>query len=188
MLDINLIQRSWYVKQQRRNHPDVFQQIGPQVESFLKAVAPFESKRSYDAERIENAFVEMNNSMIRVQRTNRPVYVRGMETTGHSGIAATFHKTPGAYFWRIANGTIESEPILCADSLIPRSSRITERQRFLLDEADVSLLLQMQDAVSRRDTTQFFTALENARILSEGNPRLTKFMRQIEQSWEGNSE
>ncbi|MBU0508474.1 DUF2723 domain-containing protein [bacterium] len=188
MLDINLMQRSWYIKEQRRNHPDVFQGINRQVELFMDAVAPFESRQRYDAQRIESAFVEMHNSMIRLQRTHRPVYVRDVEAAGHSGIAASFPKTPGAYFWRITDDPNKSEPVLCADNFIPPSGKISERQRYLLNEAAVSSLLQMQDAYSRRDTIHYFAALASARTLSEGNPRLTKFMRQIEQNWEGNSE
>ena len=128
MLDLNLLQRPWYIRQEQRTHPDVFAGLDRQIDAFISEVAPFESGQPYDGPRIESAFVTMLNTMIVNQSSKRPVFIRDTYQTGHAGIAQKMKMIPGGYFLRITDSptpesVINVDPIVAG--LHDRDDRVT---------------------------------------------------------------
>jgi hypothetical protein len=147
MLDINLMQRSWYVKQERRAHPDVFNGLDCEIGQFLKEVAVFEARKPFDGKRIETAYLALMNGIIEKNMKHRPVYVRDMQASRHPGIAASFSKSPGAFFLRISEAS-EQNFILNPDNILTENSRYNDREKNLLHEAALSACLQGKQAMT----------------------------------------
>lgn len=174
MLDVNLLQRSWYVRQERRAHPDLFAGLDGEIETFLKEVAVFESGRPFNSQRIESAYLGMANGIISRNLSHRPVYVRDMQAYRHPGIAASFRKSPGAFFLRIGESS-QTEPILNADNMLSGRQRFEPREAVLLREAGMSAALQGSRAITTNDSTRVLTTLENALKLAPYDPMVRQF-------------
>ncbi len=175
MLDINLMQRSWYIKQQRRRHPQVFETADREVTVFLRAVEPFERGKPFNGPVIENAFVAMHHALIRNQIARHPVYLRDMVTSGHPKIGSGFTQIPGAYFLRIAEPPA-SEPVLNITSLISADNLADDRKRFLLQQAALSTMLQGRYAMGVADTVQLRRIVDECRSLTPVEPRISDFI------------
>jgi len=174
MLDVNLLQRSWYVRQERRAHPEVFAGLDGEIESFLKEVAIFESGRPFDSQRIESAYLGMANGIISRNMSHRPVYVRDMQAYRHPGIAASFRKSPGAFFLRIGEPS-RSEPILNADNLLSGRRRFEPCESVLLREAGMSAALQGSRAIAANDSARVLATLKAALKLAPYDPLVRQF-------------
>lgn len=151
MLDINLMQRSWYVEQEMRRRPQVFQKCEQEVAEFLKHVALFETGRPYNAQRLEAAFVAMHDCLIEHNRVNRPVYLRDTYAIGHPGVGERFSKVPGGFFWRIGAES-SAEPVFPVADLRLGKHRLAERERYLLKDVARSVELQGRYAMQSADT------------------------------------
>ena len=174
MLDVNLLQRSWYIRQERRAQPDVFAGLNGEIETFLKEVAVFEHGRSFDSRRIESAYLGMVNGIISRNLSRRPVYVRDMQACGHPGIASSYHKVPGAFFLRVGEPS-DTEPVLNADSLLSGRRRFEARERALLREAAVSAALQGKQAMMTGDSSRVRATLKAAQTLAPDDPLVRQF-------------
>lgn len=172
LLDVGLMQRSWYIEQERRNHPDVFRGSERQMDAFLRAVSRFETGESYDARNLEAAFVELHNSIIRGHLPRRPVYIRDVEEIHHPGIGAPFSKLPGGYFLRIAPNGVESEPVFQPEKLLDGVPDLSPRERRLFASAAHSALLQASHARQMNDTARVTEALNAALMLNGSDPRV----------------
>ena len=75
-LDINLLKRSWYIEWLQRYYPETMNSSQNEVNSFLKAVAPFESGDVYNGNEIQTCYENMIYSFINNNlRNGRDVYV-----------------------------------------------------------------------------------------------------------------
>ncbi len=77
VIDKELLRRSWYFNQLKRNYPTVIRNIENEVEKFLSALEPFESGGKFDPNLLE---VNYRNIMTRLvsQNADRDFYV-GLE-------------------------------------------------------------------------------------------------------------
>jgi len=182
LLDIGLMQRSWYIEQERRNHPDVFRGSERQTNDFLRAVSGFENGKSYDARSLEAAFVEMHNSIIRQQLPCRPVYIRDVEELHHPDIGAPFTKSPGGYFLRIAPSGVEKEPVFQAERLLAKAPAFATRERRLIASAAHSAVRQASHARMMNDTARVTEALSVALMLNGDDPRVLAQTQRIRES------
>jgi hypothetical protein len=175
MLDLNLLMRPWYLRQEMRNYPSVFTNCQSEIKTFIREVRPFENGQPYDGQRIEAAFVAMVRSIISTNLASRPVYIRDEVEAGHHGIMAGFQKIPGAYFLRVApfSGT---EPILQASAIRRGLTTIGERENYLLDAAAMSAMSQCRTALKGGDTTTAKAALSQAELLVSDNPDARRFI------------
>lgn len=75
VIDKELLRRSWYFDQLRRNHPALYARSEPEIKTFLAELYKFEHGLPYAVEQIEGAFRSMINGMIDRNIGERPVYL-----------------------------------------------------------------------------------------------------------------
>jgi hypothetical protein len=176
MLDLNLMERSWYVRQQVLQHPSIFKGSELEVANFLKELVPFETGKPYQEQRIETAFVAMNNSLLKHGLNERPVYVRDVAATGHTGVGANFPYKTGAYFSRISS-TALSDSVLDAATILHGRTSFSERERYLLYQAAVAAIQQGSDAMTASDTLRVRAAVKAVSLLSQYAPATQTFLK-----------
>ncbi|MEJ5351997.1 MAG: DUF2723 domain-containing protein [Melioribacteraceae bacterium] len=76
VIDKELLRRSWYYNQLKRNYPDVTKNIQNDINNFLIAVKPFERSENYDSNILEKYYRKILTGL--VSDTNRVVYI-GLE-------------------------------------------------------------------------------------------------------------
>lgn len=74
VIDKELLRRSWYLDQIRRNHPDIYQRSQREIEAFRVQLDRFEHDLPYDGAAIEARFNEMIESFF-ANNAERPLYV-----------------------------------------------------------------------------------------------------------------
>jgi hypothetical protein len=179
ILDISLMQYSWYVKQAVERHPEIFTNCEGELSAFLLAVAPFESNQPINGAQIERAFTNLFNKMIAVQLLLRPVYMRDAAEINHPGIGQPFKRAPGAYFFRLSNETIPSrnDSVLNAANILQSSIHYDERELRLILFAGMAAVSQGRYALIQHDTLTLQKALTAAEQLSAENPNTTALQR-----------
>lgn len=71
----NMLRRSWYINWIRNFYPEFAKLSDREINLFLKAVAPFENRESYDGEYIEKCYISMINAFIDSKlKINHSVY------------------------------------------------------------------------------------------------------------------
>jgi hypothetical protein len=177
MLDLNLMQRSWYIQQEQRNDPTVFAGVEPQIAVFLREVAPFESGKPYDGRRIESAFVALLDSIISRQSQVRPVYIRDTYQSGHGEIARSMKMIPGGYFMRVTTASVP-EPVIDADGVIAAVAEHDDRVDYLLKQAALAASYQGDYAMHSSDTLTLRRAMNASARLAGNDPQIAKFVGQ----------
>ncbi len=131
LIDINLMQRRWYVEQLWRYRPEVVANCERERDSFLKELELFEAGQPYEAGRIEQAFVAFHDSLISKNLTRRPVYLRFTAESGHPRIGAGFPAFPGAFFYELGANHEQGE-LLDIRKIVGHRVKFDDRERFLL--------------------------------------------------------
>jgi hypothetical protein len=75
VIDKELLRRSWYYLQMKKNHPALFEKSKPEIESFLAELYKFEHETPYDPAVIEARYNRMIDSFIDHNIDSVPVYV-----------------------------------------------------------------------------------------------------------------
>jgi len=75
VIDKELLRRSWYYNQLKRNHPDLFGKMETEVSNFLTAVKPFEKDEQYDYGTIENCYRTVMTDLISTNIEKRSYYI-----------------------------------------------------------------------------------------------------------------
>lgn len=75
VVDKELLRRSWYYNQLRRNHPIVINNIKNEVNEFLLALEPFERNKSYDAQILEKTYQSVLTNLITKNIDKRNCYI-----------------------------------------------------------------------------------------------------------------
>jgi hypothetical protein len=75
VIDKELLRRSWYYNQLRRNHPDVMAGLTPEVSDFLEAVKPFEKDEDFDSGTIEKCYRAFMTNLVAKSIDKRNVYI-----------------------------------------------------------------------------------------------------------------
>ena len=78
VIDKELLRRSWYYNQLKRNHPDVMENIIPQTNNFLEAVRPFERDEQFDSNVIEASYRAVMTNLVAKNIEKRNFYI-GLE-------------------------------------------------------------------------------------------------------------
>ena len=78
VIDKELLRRSWYYNQLRRNHPDVTAKLDSEISNFLNAVAPFERGENFDSNLIEKYYRTVMTDLISKNISSRNYYI-GLE-------------------------------------------------------------------------------------------------------------
>jgi hypothetical protein len=75
VIDKELMRRSWYLDQLKRNHPDIYTRSEAKIRPFLAEVYKFEHGLPYTPEVIEKKYVDVVNSFFENSYGDRPVYL-----------------------------------------------------------------------------------------------------------------
>ncbi|MEW6703026.1 MAG: DUF2723 domain-containing protein, partial [Bacteroidota bacterium] len=75
VIDKELLRRSWYYNQLKRNHPDVINNIAAETKNFLEAVAPFERDEQYDPDIIEKSYRSIMTNLAAKNIEKRNFYI-----------------------------------------------------------------------------------------------------------------
>lgn len=75
IVDPELLRRSWYLEQLRRQHPWLYQSSESEIRAFLEEVSKFEREIPYEAAEIEARYTLMIDSFIDRSFPGHPVYV-----------------------------------------------------------------------------------------------------------------
>jgi hypothetical protein len=73
-LDVELCRRSWYFNFIRQNYPDLYRTSESEITKFVREVYPFENRRTFNPQIIENAYTDMLNSFLARNFQTRPLY------------------------------------------------------------------------------------------------------------------
>ncbi|QQS35086.1 MAG: DUF2723 domain-containing protein [Ignavibacteriales bacterium] len=75
IVDKELLRRSWYYNQLQTQHPDLLDNMQPDVTQFLKALEPFERSETYDANLLENLFRRIMTDLVATNIEKRNFYI-----------------------------------------------------------------------------------------------------------------
>ncbi len=78
VIDKELLRRSWYYNQLKRNHPDVIKNLDKDISNFLDAVKPFEQGEIFDSNLIEKYYRTIMTNLISKNIETRNYYI-GLE-------------------------------------------------------------------------------------------------------------
>ena len=75
IIDPELLRRSWYLEQLRRQHPWLYRDSEPEIRAFLEELTKFEREIPYESAEIEARYTLMINGFIDRSFPGHPVYV-----------------------------------------------------------------------------------------------------------------
>ncbi len=176
MLDINLMQRPWYIAQETRNHPTVFAGCEAAVAEFLKLEEAWALGKPHDPRKIESAYVEMHNCLMERALAHRPVYVRDAVAMNHPGIGAKFAKRPAAYFYRISREKTD-EPFLSLAQLDIETPKRNSHAETLVYWIMNTLTDRGRLAASESDFVTEAECYQSVERLASLSPRLRATLR-----------
>jgi hypothetical protein len=183
MIDVLLMERSWYVRQQMRRHPEVFDGLQLEAAEFLGAVADFEVGRPYDATVIENRYLALVNGLIEKNLPKRRVLVGFLSSTNHPGIARGFNKIPREVFYEIDRGNpADAEPCLALDMdqiAHPEWVR-TRRTRWFMEQLVRMFVMRSQYQAERGEFDTALESVNRALRLKPDDPLIHKIQSQLE--------
>ncbi|MGA7161293.1 MAG: DUF2723 domain-containing protein [Bacteroidota bacterium] len=98
VIDKELLRRSWYYLQMKKNHPILYEKSKNEIESFLEELYKFEHDIPYDPAVIEARYNRMIDSFIDYNIDSVAVYVTG-EIEPH--LASHYHRIPEGLAFRL---------------------------------------------------------------------------------------
>lgn len=167
-VDINLMQRRWYVEQLFRHHPEIMVNCARERDAFLKELEPFEAGRPFEAARIERAFVAFHDSIISKNLMRRPVYLRFANESGHPGIGAGLQAQPEAFFYRLG-GMNGDDDLLDIEKIVAHRTQFDDRERYLLAKS-LEILRQRRPSPERVDQISRQVALLSSILQTKPEP------------------
>ena len=94
VIDKELLRRSWYYNQLKRNHPGLFDNMKTEVSNFLTAVKPFERDEQFDSGTIESCYRSVMTNLISTNIEKRSYYI-GPELFENEMQGGEFSLPPG---------------------------------------------------------------------------------------------
>lgn len=106
IIDKELLRRSWYFDQLKNNYPQIMQKVGSELDSFLKALEPFERGGDFNPNLIERRYRELIARLIGTNARNRTVYiapelVEGEFRRGELYLPRGIQLVPDLFFFRV---------------------------------------------------------------------------------------
>jgi hypothetical protein len=98
VIDKELLRRSWYFEQMRKNHPEIYRRSEREISAFLEQLVLFERELPYDSRLIEERYNAMINSFIDANFQDHPVYLT-MEMEKQFG--AKYTRVPEGLAYRL---------------------------------------------------------------------------------------
>ena len=110
VIDKELLRRSWYYNQLKRNHPDVLKNIENDISNFLTAVKPFERSETFDSNLIEKYYRSIMTNLISTNIETRNYYI-GLELfqkemqNGEFFLPEGYQIVPHLLLFKVVKGT-----------------------------------------------------------------------------------
>jgi len=98
IIDKELLRRSWYFEQIKRNHPDVYERSRQEIALFQGELYKFEHDLPYDPAVIEGRYNAMINSFFNNNASTRPLYVT---SEIESYLAPGYQRVPEGLVFRL---------------------------------------------------------------------------------------
>lgn len=109
VIDKELLRRSWYYNQLKRNHPDVIKNLDQDISNFLEAVKPFERSENFDSNLIEKYYRAIMTNLISKNIGTRNYYI-GLELfqnemqRGEFSLPSGYQIVPHLLLFKIVKG------------------------------------------------------------------------------------
>ncbi len=109
IIDKELLRRSWYYNQLRRNHPHIFDGMEIEVSNFIDAVRPFERDEQYNPNVIENCYRAVMTKIISGNVDKKNVYI-GIELfqnemqRGEFTLPNGYQLVPDVFLFKVVKG------------------------------------------------------------------------------------
>jgi hypothetical protein len=110
LVEKELLRRSWYLEQLKRQYPDVAAKSVPEMEAFKKDLLLFEAERPYNHVAIQANYERLINSFIDKNISTRPVYVTHEVIEGERAVATAYNKFPQGFTLRLTKDTSAALP------------------------------------------------------------------------------
>lgn len=110
VIDKELLRRSWYYNQLKRNHPYVIKNVDNDISNFLNAVGPFERGEQFDPALIEKYYRAVMTNLISRNIGTRNYYI-GLELfqnemqQGEFTLPEGYQIVPHLLLFKVVNGT-----------------------------------------------------------------------------------
>lgn len=110
VIDKELLRRSWYYNQLKRNHPDVIKNLDRDISSFLDAVKPFERSEKFEPNLIEKYYRAIMTNLISMNIGTRNYYI-GLELfqtemqRGEFSLPEGYQIVPHLLLFKVVKGT-----------------------------------------------------------------------------------
>lgn len=75
VIDKELVRRTWYFNQIKRNYPEIYQNSEYEIEAFIPELLKFERNQNYNGQLLEEYFQKILSSFIVKNISHRPVYI-----------------------------------------------------------------------------------------------------------------
>ena len=94
IVDKELLRRSWYYNQHKKNYPEAFENLGEEIKQFLEAVKPFERGEGFNPDLLETYYQNIMKKLI-VENINERSYYIGPEIVGSEMRRGEYSLPPG---------------------------------------------------------------------------------------------
>jgi hypothetical protein len=191
LIDLLLMERSWYVRQQQEQHPEIFEGVESETDDFLETVADFEAGRPYDPKAIENSWIAMINGMIARNVEQRRVLLGFLDKGKHPGLAQGFNLVPREVFFEVNPWEeFDQEPPLALKMQYiarPEWAR-TDRTRWFLDQLATMAVLRAQYRSQRGEYNTALNSLDRASQLRPYDRRIFQAKEELKKRLSGSME
>jgi len=109
VIDKELLRRSWYYNQLKRNHPDLFGNMETEVSNFLTAVRPFELDEQYDSGTIESCYRAVMTNLISTNIDKKSYYIgpelfQNEMQRGEFSLPQGYKLVPDLFLFKVSKG------------------------------------------------------------------------------------
>ena len=109
VIDKELLRRSWYYNQLKRNHPDLFGNMETDVSNFLTAVKPFERDEQFNSGTIENCYRAVMTNLISTNIDKKSYYIgpelfQNEMQRGEFALPPGYKLVPDLFLFKVSKG------------------------------------------------------------------------------------
>ena len=178
VIDKELLRRSWYLEQLKRNHPEIYRRSEQEIRRFLAEAYKFERDLPYQAEIIEQSYNDMINSFVDRNYADRPVY---LTVEIENQFAADYQRIPEGLAYRIyrpADLPSPDAPVWDAFTFRPfqRSGRLIDGMLGMYATMLTNRGIWLYQQQRYQQSAPYF---ERALRFTPGNPTLLEWQKRV---------
>jgi hypothetical protein len=106
IIDKELVRRTWYFTQLRRNHPEIYQSLKYEIEGFIPELLKFERNEKYDAQILQRYYDLILTGFVTKNINKRPIYLTSEIVTndllkGQFNLPDTLNVVPDLFLFKV---------------------------------------------------------------------------------------